>query len=119
MTSTLRLLGEHGDRKAMTLPLARYCSYELAKDLAANSRGVLALMALLEAVSEPVSPPLWLTAIVEAALEWARDDRFTDADLVAYLRAGIGREEVDKLDPSDPERRLSDEMLEFLAAMRS
>ncbi len=104
---------------ASILSLTNDISFTLAEELATTGRGVLTLVALLDEVTAAGEQPLWQRPIADLALAWARDDRFTDADLVAYVRAGIGREEVGSFDPTDPERRLSDEMLEFLAAMRS
>ena len=79
------------------------------------TRDLLTLIDIFQALAvDYCSKP---TAVMEA-LAWAEDDRLNDAEVVAYVRAGISRAEVDRFERV-PEARPDAHQLALLASLRA
>ncbi|QSR28772.1 hypothetical protein CFH99_24425 [Nocardioides aromaticivorans] len=79
------------------------------------TRDLLTLIEIFQALAvDCCSKP----TVVMEALAWAEDDRLDDVEVVAYVRAGISRAEVDHFERC-PEDAPSPGQLALLAALRA
>lgn len=79
------------------------------------TRDLLTLIEIFQALAVDCSSK---PTVVMEALAWAEDDRLDDAEVVAYVRAGISRAEVDHFERC-PEDKPNGGQLALLAGLRA
>ncbi|WP_182378659.1 hypothetical protein [Nocardioides sp. WS12] len=102
-----------------------YATYRLPRDvarrLARSGCDLVELVGIIDTFVETLFEdgvvPYWPTSDTDVLLEWTEDQRIASDRVVAYLRAGVDREEAAAFE-ADETARPSTAQLDVLAALR-